>query len=218
MGDCDARRHRGINTIVAPPLSRLPVRAHWKTGRLEHAGSLAAALTLLEADVGLKGIQGLMKRRFKGGDHKLYRGIEKDFLEIARLVLAVKQASGAAARLGVARDLTDAYWHRADSISRPTWRRFEVIASCAAQGFLPPALTEALSPTCGRFTSDTSARSVRDQTAEDIESLKRLGEELVAETTMLATNLGDDYADASWWRNYLEAKREVHSEERPAGR
>jgi hypothetical protein len=54
---------------------------------------------------------------------------------------------------------------------------------------------------------------LRNQTAEDIKSLKHLGEELVAETTMLATSVGDDYADASWWKNYLEARREVHSED-----
>jgi hypothetical protein len=193
---------------------------HTEADRLERAGRIAAALTVLEADVGFKGIQGLMKRSFTGGDPKLYRGIEKDFLEIARLALAVKYASNAAARLGVPHDLTDAYWHRADSISRPTWRRFEVIATARRQGFLSPVLTEALSPKQGTFSSlfagfasDTRARSLRDQTAEDIESLKHLGEELVAETTALATNVGDDYADASWWKNYLEAEREVHSED-----
>jgi hypothetical protein len=154
-----------------------------------------------------------MKRQFTGGDPKVYKGIEKDFLEIARLVLAVKHASNAAARLGVPRDLTDAYWNRADSISRPTWRRFEVLATARRQGFLPPILTNAVGSTRWTLPSDGKAKSLRGQTAEDIASLKRLGEELVTETTMLATNLGDDYGDAAWWKDFLDAKREVHSED-----
>jgi hypothetical protein len=186
---------------------------HTEADRLERAGRIAAALTVLEADVGFTGIQGLMKRRFTGGDPKLFRGIEKDFLEIARLALAVKDASNAAARLGVARDLTDAYWYCADSISRTTWRRFEVIATARREGFVSPVLTEALSARQRTRASDTKARSLRDQTAEDIESLKHLGKELVAETTMLATKVGDDYAEASWWKNYLEAERELHAED-----
>jgi hypothetical protein len=204
----------GGSILAWHAISSVARSGHTEADRLERAGKIAAALTVLEADVGFKGIQRLMKRRFRGGDAKLYRGIEKDFLEIARLALAVKNASSAAARLGVPRDLTDAYWHRADSISRPTWRRFEVIATAREQGFQPPVLSHALNSTHGTLAVHARAKSLRDQVAEDALSLKRMGDELVAETTRLATTVGDDYADATWWKNYLEANRELHSEDR----